>query len=105
MAVITKTSTTTTTHIVIKDHIAYEKALHIMTRVSFRVRFSRDLSQVATPSNGEFAYGQKVTALKFKLKLVKERNNKGTVPSGSITRRGVCTESVHVIHRNGLDEV
>ena len=36
MTVITKTSTTTTTYIVIKDHIAYEQALHIMTRVSFR---------------------------------------------------------------------
>ena len=56
MTVITKTSTTytTTTYIVIKDHIAYEQALHIMTRVSFRVRFSRDFSQVTTPSNGEF---------------------------------------------------
>lgn len=94
MAVIIKTSTTTTTYIVIKDHIAYEQAFDIMTRVSFRVRFSRDFSQVATPSNGEFAYGQKVTALKFKVKLVKERNNKGTVLSVSITRRGVCTASV-----------
>ena len=74
MTVITKTSTTTTTYIVIKDHIAYEQALHIMPRVSFRVRFSRDFSQVTTPSNGEFAYGQKITALKFKVKLVKERN-------------------------------
>ena len=103
MTVITKTSTTTTTYVVIKDHIAYEQALHIMTRVSFRVRFSRDFSQVTTPSNGEFAYGQKITALKFKVKLVKERNNKGTVPSVSITRRGVCTESI--IYRKGLDEV
>ena len=103
MTVITKTSTTTTTYIVIKDHIAYEQALHIMPRVSFRVWFSRDLLQVASPSNGEFVYGQKITALKFKVKIVKERSNKGTVPSVSITRRGVCTESI--IYRKGLDEV
>ena len=31
MTVITKTSTTTTTYTVIKDHIAHEQALHIMT--------------------------------------------------------------------------